>query len=113
MPAAFAAAAVAMGLPEPVPEFRFHPTRKWKFDWCWPDAKVAVEIEGGIWVSGRHTRGSGFEKDCEKYLEAAALGWTVLRVTPKMATSGIALTYVERVMAWRGKSIGKSPEAQQ
>lgn len=45
---------------------------------------IAVEIEGGSWINGRHTRGKGYRNDCEKYLEAAILGWTVLRFTSDM-----------------------------
>jgi very-short-patch-repair endonuclease len=60
-------------------EFRFHPTRKWRFDAAFPEARVALEIEGGVWVRGRHNRASGFLKDMEKYNEAAALGWRVIR----------------------------------
>ncbi len=66
-----------------VPEFRFHPTRKWRFDFAWPEHKVAMEIEGAVWVRGRHTRGSGFVKDMEKYNAAASLGWRVFRFTPQ------------------------------
>lgn len=69
------------GLPQPVAEHRYHPTRKWRFDFAWPDRLVAVEIEGGAWTGGRHTRGSGFVKDCDKYNAAALLGWRVLRYT--------------------------------
>lgn len=64
-----------------VREYRFHPTRKWRFDLAWPDSMVALEIEGAVWVQGRHTRGSGFAKDMEKYNAAALLGWRVLRTT--------------------------------
>jgi very-short-patch-repair endonuclease len=65
-----------------VPEYRFHPTRKWRFDFAWPENKRAMEVEGGVWTGGRHTRGSGFLKDCEKYNAAASLGWRVFRFTP-------------------------------
>lgn len=70
----------------PVREYPFHPTRKWRFDFAWPDVKVAVEIEGGIYKIGRHQRPEGFRKDCEKYNEATRLGWSVLRFTPSDLT---------------------------
>ena len=73
---------VAAGLPAPVREFRFHATRKWRFDYAWPKQRVALEIEGGVWTGGRHTSGSGFVKDMEKYNAAALAGWRVFRVTP-------------------------------
>jgi very-short-patch-repair endonuclease len=60
-------------------EYRFHPVRRWRFDMAFPEPKVAVEIEGGVWTGGRHVRGKGFRKDCEKYNTAAAMGWRVLR----------------------------------
>lgn len=71
-----------MGLPEPTTEHRFHPKRKWRFDYAWPDVRLALEVEGGVWTGGRHTRGSGFLGDMEKYNAAAAMGWRVLRCTP-------------------------------
>ena len=71
------------GLPLPEAEYRFYPKRKWRFDFAWPKEKVAVEQEGGTWTNhSRHTRGSGFLKDCEKYNKAALLGWKVLRYAP-------------------------------
>lgn len=75
------------GLPAPLTEHRFHPDRKWRFDYAWPDAKVALEVEGGVWTGGRHTSSSGFLKDIEKYNAAARLGWRVLRCTPKTLMS--------------------------
>jgi very-short-patch-repair endonuclease len=54
--------------------------RKWKFDFANVDAQVAIEIEGGVWISGRHTRGKGFIKDCEKYNTATLMGWSVFRL---------------------------------
>jgi very-short-patch-repair endonuclease len=69
----------ALKLPEPEEEYMFHPDRKWRFDFAYPDQKIAIEIEGGVWTQGRHTRGSGFVKDCEKYNAAAMLGWRILK----------------------------------
>jgi len=70
-------------LPMPVAEYRFHPTRKWRIDWAWPKYKLAVEIEGGIWVKGRHNRGKGFLGDIEKYNELTRMGWKLFRFTPQ------------------------------
>lgn len=67
----------------PEREYRFHPVRKWRFDFAYPDKKIAVECEGGVWTRGRHTRGMGFIQDCEKYNEATLMGWRVLRYSSK------------------------------
>ena len=58
---------------------------------------LAVEVEGGSWIHGRHVRGRGFEADCEKYNAAVLLGWRILRFTPAMVESGAALSAVKRV----------------
>lgn len=66
----------------PVKEYQFHPLRKWRFDYAFPGAKVALEVEGGVHTAGRHIRPRGFLNDMEKYNAAATLGWLVLRTTP-------------------------------
>lgn len=76
----------------------FDHKRMWRFDFAWPDLMVAVECEGGTYTGGRHTTGAGFEKDAEKYAEAVARGWTVLRFTQRQITSGAALEALERVL---------------
>jgi len=84
------------GLAEPEREVRFHPTRKWRFDFFWSTPNLACEVEGGIWIGGRHNRASSFIKDAEKYNEAALLGITVLRVCDKQIKDGSALAWIER-----------------
>lgn len=79
------------GLPKPEREWRFHETRKWRFDFCWPAAMLAAEVDGGTWVKGRHTRGQGFESDCEKINAAQLDGWLVLRFTGAMIRDGRAI----------------------
>jgi len=73
----------ALGGPELEREFRFHPTRKWRADFAHLPSRTLIEIEGGIYVNGRHNRAAGFAADLEKYLEAALAGWRVIRLGPK------------------------------
>ena len=89
----------AHGLPLPVPEHRFHPTRKWRFDYSWPLKLLALEVEGGVWTQGRHTRGSGAIADMQKYSEAAILGWRLLYVTPDELTNGVAIDRIRRALS--------------
>lgn len=86
------------GLSTPETEFKFHPTRKWRFDYCWPPRWVAVEIEGGLWTAGRHTRGRGFMADMEKYNFAGLLGWRVFRFTPDQLKMGQAQAFMKDVL---------------
>jgi very-short-patch-repair endonuclease len=71
------------GIKRPVLEHRFHPVRKWRFDFAWPIYYVALEVDGGIWTRGAHGRGTGIARDQEKKNEAASLGWLVLSVQPR------------------------------
>lgn len=65
-----------------VKEFKFHPVRKWRFDFAIPEYKIAIEIDGGVWTYGRHNRSTGYIADMEKFNAAASLGWVVLKFTP-------------------------------
>jgi hypothetical protein len=85
-------------LPMPELQHRFAPPRRWRFDMCWPERMLAVEVEGGSWVGGAHVRGARFESDCEKYCEAVLLGWKVLRVTGGMVEDGRAIALIQRAM---------------
>ena len=99
----FALQAAALGLADGmVREYRFHPSRRWRFDFAWPAHMLAVEVEGGVWVQGRHNRGAGFLADMEKYNEAAILGWRVLRVAGKHIRSDEAMAWLERALKARG-----------
>ena len=72
-------------------EFRFAAPRRWRFDFAFPHAMTAIEVEGGSWIGGAHTRGAHFEADCEKYNAAVSAHWRVLRVTPRMIDDGRAV----------------------
>jgi hypothetical protein len=88
-----------LGLDEFVPEFKFHPTRRWRFDYLLKP-KVAVEIEGGIYLraGGRHNRGAGYEKDLEKYREATILGYDVYRFSTGEVLNGTAKVFLQRLL---------------
>jgi very-short-patch-repair endonuclease len=82
-------------------QYKFDETgkRKWRFDFAWPQKKIAVEIDGGVYKKkGRHAQTGGIIKDCEKLNEANIQGWHVLRFTPDMVLSGIALQVTERAL---------------
>lgn len=79
-------------------QYIFHPTRKWRFDYAFPDQKVAVELHGGTWVQGRHTRGIGFQKDREKMNEAVMLGWRVVEATKEQLEEGMCLYWLSRLL---------------
>jgi very-short-patch-repair endonuclease len=71
----FMAGWLATGQLPPEREHRWHPLRKWRFDFAWPDVLLAVEIDG----RGRHQTIVGVRADCDKMNEAVRLGWRVLR----------------------------------
>lgn len=112
----FSAYCRTMGLPEPVTEYRFGAIasggpgkglrsrlkgtglQDWRMDYAWPDQKVALEVEGGVWTGGRHTRGKGYTEDLRKYSEAAILGWRVIRTTPNELCKLRTLDMVRRAL---------------
>jgi very-short-patch-repair endonuclease len=89
-------------IPAPEREYRFHPKRKWRFDFAWPAEKLAMEVEGGVWGNGRHTTGVGFTGDCVKLNEAVCAGWRVLRVTADQIDNGAAIDWLRRSMTAQG-----------
>jgi len=72
-----------MGLPRPVAEHRFHPVRQWRMDFAWSEHRVYLEINGGIWTNGRHSRGAAMLLEWEKINTASGLGWRQLLCQPK------------------------------
>lgn len=88
----------AYGLPQPEREHRFHKTRRWRFDFAYPDRLLAIEVHGGVWTQGRHSRGAGFTKDCEKYTAAAILGWRILHFTGAHVSTGFAVAMLEEAL---------------
>lgn len=89
-------------LQTPEREYRFNPDRRYRADFAWPEHKLLVEVEGGTWIRGRHSRGRGFENDCEKYNLATLDGWRVLRFTTGQIERGWAVSIIEAILR-RGK----------
>ncbi len=109
------------GIPVPCEEYAFaaHVGRQWRFDWCWPEFKVAYEREGATWgkritaadgntyrvAVGRHTTGKGVDGDAEKYNRAATFGWVVIRGTASTERNGQAIRDLVNALharGWRG-----------
>lgn len=80
------------------PEYRFHPERKWRFDFAEEGLKIGLEVDGGLYSGGRHIRPKGYQGDMDKLNEATRLGWRVLRFSTQDVTSGKAKETVERMV---------------
>lgn len=106
----FVALLLQSGLPLPIPEHPFARDwgRRWRFDFAWPDLRLAVEVDGGIWIpgGGRHNRGAGYEADVEKLNVAVILGWRVLRFTPRHLANGSAITAIRLCVSSHGRAEG-------
>ena len=74
-----------LNLPEQ--EYKIIPSRRYRVDLADSTVKVAVEIHGGVYAGGRHTRGKGFENDREKMNLCQADGWTVFELSTGMIES--------------------------
>lgn len=96
---------------ECVKEFKFHPTRKWRFDYAIPSHRIALEVEGGVWTQGRHTRPQGFLGDVDKYNSAALLGWRVFRTTPSELYSRATIEMLKQALSCQkaGETVENQP----
>lgn len=91
----FESLCVAAGFERPEKEYRFHPVRKWRFDWCFVAAKLAIEIQGGLFARGRHTQGAALLREYEKLNAACCLGYRILFITPEQMASGDVFAILE------------------
>lgn len=94
-----------LGGPALTPEFRFTKERRWRFDYALPAAKIAIEIEGGIFKRQGHASPKGYIKDCRKYNAAVADGWALFRLAAGMMSDedvGFVCVTVKRMLLERG-----------
>lgn len=84
-------------IPLPVREFQFCPARRWRADFAWPEQRLLVEIEGGLYIKGggRHQRHAGFENDCIKYNAMVVLGYRCLRFTGTQLKNSTAARFIQ------------------
>jgi hypothetical protein len=83
-----------------VREFRWCPGRLWRADFAFPNpsTRLLVEVQGGSWSGGRHTRGAGYEQDCEKLVLAQLAGWTMFWFTPRQVKDWTAAANIEQFL---------------
>lgn len=84
----FIAICKGMGMDGCVAEYRFHPTRRWRCDYAFPEIKLCIEIDGGVWMSAhgkksRHFYGKGAIADMEKMNSLTENGYFLLRYQPQ------------------------------
>lgn len=73
--------------------------RRWRSDF-YIEPDILVEIEGGVFSGGAHTRGKHFISDCEKYNTATLMGYRVFRFVPdRHVSTGLAIEMITRAMA--------------
>lgn len=101
-PAIFQSVCVSSGLSKPVSEHRFHPKRKWRFDFAFERERVAIEVQGGIWTGGRHSRGAAMLKEWEKLNTAAAMGWRIIYVQPRDLCMTDTLNIIREALGLNG-----------
>lgn len=89
---------VAMHLQTPLRQYRFAKEalgRAWRWDLCWPDRMIAIEIQGGIWTRGAHGHPTDILRNMHKHNDATRLGWRFYQFTPTEVRRGIALKFLQ------------------
>jgi very-short-patch-repair endonuclease len=87
----------AYGTIRPKREYPFARPRRFRFDFAFPQIKLAVEVVGGSWMNGRHNRGDGMRQDYEKHLLATRLGWRVVYLTTQMVNDD-PYNYIDQIL---------------
>lgn len=88
----------AVGLPVPEREYHFSDTRRWRLDFAYPERKIGIEVQGGIYSRGAHSRGSGLERDYEKINTAQLMGYKVFQFSRKMIEDGMAVDTIIKAL---------------
>lgn len=108
----------AHGIPAPLVEHKFaehirykdkagaNRTRGWRFDYAWaggdsggPDQPLlALEVQGGCFAGGRHSRGGALRQEHHKLNTAAELGWRVIYCFPETLLTTATANTIKRCL---------------
>lgn len=75
--------------------------RRWRIDFAWAPGKLAIEIDGGGYVAGAHSRGAHTTLDNLKRCELAVDGWALLRLDGTMVRHQVAIEIIQRAVRAR------------
>lgn len=82
-----------------VRQYRAISDRRYAWDFAWPDKRLLVEVQGGLWVRGAHSRPLGIQRDMDKLNIATLAGWRVLQVSAADIKSGAAVQCIGQALA--------------
>lgn len=85
-------------LPEPIREYKAIPGRRFRWDFCWHEFRLLLEVQGGVWSKGSHSSGAGINRDTEKLNLATLEGFRCLHVTSNQIRSGQALKWIQQAL---------------
>lgn len=90
----------AMKLPVPARNFRFMRGRKFEIDFAWPELRIGIEIQGGVWSpgGGAHSRPANIIRDMVKHNLLLDRGWKVWHFTPSEVQSGAAIQRLDPIV---------------
>jgi hypothetical protein len=91
-------------------EYRFNPLRRWRADYYIPAINTLLEIEGGVFNRGRHSRGTGYTNDTYKYNSAIVLDFKLLRYTTGTIKDNPFQIYEDLQKLKEGAAIGRNTE---
>ena len=70
------------------------PGRQFKFDFCHAERRILVEVQGGNYQHGAHSRPMGLKRDYTKANLAQRHGWKIYQFDGDMVNDGEALDWV-------------------
>lgn len=88
----------AAGLPDPVRQHFYAPPRKLRADFAWPERRLLVEVQGGVFNRKAHGSITGVLADIDRLNAATIAGWHMLRFVPDQVKNGSALAVIESVI---------------